>query len=330
MKACIGLCTFNGEQRLPETLEALGAMRVDPGRVTRLVIVDNASTDGTASLVERTSRLANGLSVHLLTESQAGKTNAMRALFAATDEPIVLTLDDDCLPDEHWAMAMCGVFESMPRAGIVGGPVLNQWRNADGSVGTPSKLARTYARSLGDQVLGEERRVLEGRSDFVMGASLGVRREALEASGWLERVLLESRTGQDLECGAEDAEVCIRVRQAGWEVVYEPGAIMEHVIYAHRQEAAYLAKLRGAVCRGEPSLAWVAGEVGSQEEAQAAARRARRLYFKTLMGTWNARRQIRIAERRGKWEGWQRLADRLAREDPADAAVIARAATGGP
>ena len=163
--------------------------------------------------------------------------------------------------------------------------------------------------------MGNERIVLDGPSDFVMGASLGIRREALQASGWLDRVLLESRTGQGLECGAEDAEVCIRVRQAGWDVIYEPGATMEHVIYAHRQTQAYLIKLREAVCRGEPALAWVAGDVLSREHAMQEARRARLRYFKTLVGTWNSRRQIRIAERRGKWDGWHRLAERLGRED---------------
>ncbi len=311
MKACIGLCTFNGGKRLPETLAALGAMDATGAELTRVVVVDNASTDGTADVVRAHAALANGLGVELLAEPEAGKTNAMRALFARTDEPIVLTLDDDCLPGANWAKGMMEAFASCDRAGVVGGPVRNQWRRADGSIGEPTRLAAVYRRSLGDQDMGPKRRALSGSGEFLMGASMGVRREALEASGWLERVLLESRTGSGLECGAEDAEVCIRIRDAGWEVVYEPSAPMEHVIYAQRQTGAYLAKLRGAICRGEPALAWVAGEVSGIEEAERKAARARRLYYKTLIGTWNSRRRIRLAERRGKMDGWAALVERM-------------------
>ncbi len=311
MRACIGLCTFNGEQRLPETLTALGAMDTSGTGLTRVVVVDNASSDGTASVVRAHAALANGLRVELLSEAEAGKTHAMRTLFARTDEPIVLTLDDDCLPGANWAKGLMEAFDSCDRVGVVGGPVRNQWRHADGSIGEPTRLAAIYRRSLGDQDMGPKRRVLVGNGEFLMGASMGVQRDALEASGWLERVLLESRTGSGLECGAEDAEVCIRIRDAGWDVVYEPSAPMEHVIYAQRQTAAYLTKLRGAICRGEPALAWVAGEVSGIEEAERKAARARRLYYKTLIGTWNSRRRIRIAERRGKMDGWTALVDRL-------------------
>lgn len=311
MKACIGLCTHNGADRLPETLAALGRSETSDGQITRVVVVDNASTDTTAEVVCAHQSLYNGLRVELLHEPKPGKTHAMRTLFARTDEPAVLLLDDDCLPGPHWASGLLQVLATEPRAGVVGGPVMNQWRNADGTVGEPSALAKVYRRSLGDQVLGPVRTTLNDNASFLMGASLGIRREALEASGWLERVLLESRTGSGLECGAEDAELCIRVRRAGWTIWYEPAASMQHVIYAHRQTAAYLAKLRGAICRGEPALRWVAGEVTTAQHASEQVARAQRLYFKTLLFTWNPRRSIRLAERRGKLEGWRALESRL-------------------
>jgi len=276
-----------------------------------LVVIDNASTDNTGKVARMRVTLANGLPVEVIDEPRPGKTNAMRTLFARTDEPVVLLLDDDCLPDAPWAAALLECLEQQPRAGVVGGPVVNEWRTSDGTVGEPTKLARVYRRSLGDQELGEHRRVLDGSGAFLMGASLGIRREALEASGWLERVMLESRTGNRLECGAEDAELCIRVRSAGWDIVYEPSASMRHVIPASRQHAAYLAKLRGAICRGEPALQWVAGLVSDIEYARKQVTRAQRLYLKTLLFTWNSRRLIRLAERRGKMEGWEALVRRM-------------------
>lgn len=316
MSACIGLCTHNGAERLPETLSSLGAMNLSGAAITRVVVVDNASTDATADVVRAHGDgvLANGLRVELMSEPAPGKIHAMRTLFARTDEPMVLMLDDDCLPDEGWASALVGALESDQRAGIVGGPVRNQWRHTDGTIGDPTRIAAVYRRSLGDQDMGSETITLEDSGAFLMGASLGIRRSAMEDSGWLEGVKLESRTGDRLECGAEDAEVCIRIRDAGWGVVYEPSASMQHVIYAHRQTAEYLAKLRGAICRGEPALEWVAGSVSDAHDAKRRAARAQRLYLKTLLFTWNSRRRVRVAERRGKMEGWRELALRLRSE----------------
>jgi glucosyl-dolichyl phosphate glucuronosyltransferase len=324
VRACIGLCTHNGADRLPETLAALGNSETAGGHITRVVVVDNASTDATAEVVRAHKSLNNGLRVELLHEPQPGKTHAMRTLFARTDEPAVLLLDDDCLPGPQWASGLLQVLATEPRTGVVGGPVMNQWRNADGTVGQPTALAKVYRRSLGDQDLGPVRTTLEDNGSFLMGASLGIRREALEASGWLERVLLESRTGSGLECGAEDAELCIRVRRAGWTIWYEPTATMQHVIYAHRQSSAYLAKLRGAICRGEPALRWVAGEVTSAQQACEQAARAQRLYLKTLLFTWNPRRSIRLEERRGKLEGWKALEHRLRSLEPIESTETQR------
>ncbi|MEN0021069.1 MAG: glycosyltransferase [Planctomycetota bacterium] len=311
-EATIGLCTFNGSARLPANLHAIAACarNHDDLHITRLVVVDNASTDNTADVVRsfaaEQARTPGALPVELLNEPTPGKINAMRALFAQTTEPIVLTTDDDTLPDPTWTSGLLSVFADEPRAGIVTGPVRNIWQTG------PTPLARVYHRSLGDQDLGPTRVLLDRPTDFVMGASMGVRREALEASGWLDQVMLVGRTGTDLECGAEDAEVCIRVRQAGWQIWYEPTASMGHVIPPERQTAAYLAKLRGAICRGEPALQWVAGEIDDHARATQQAARARHRYLKSLLFTWNRRRRIRLAERRGKAEGWQRLAERLA------------------
>src|SRR5207248_2501965 len=87
---------------------------------------------------------------------------------------------------------------------------------------------------------------------------------------------------------------------------------MGHLIPARRQTPEYLARLRGAISRGEPALKWVAGQVRTVEEARAETARAKRLYLKTLLFDWRPRRRrVRIAERRGRLEGWRELAARL-------------------
>lgn len=304
----IGICTFNRGERIRETLDAIAKMDRAGGLLTRLVVVNNASTDSTAAAIDAFIASNPGVPTLRIDEPEPGKIAAMRRLFKDTDEPLVGIIDDDTIPHPNWARALIELMHAQPRCGVAGGPVVNRWESG------PTPLATIYRRSLGDQLRGEKRELLSGPEDFLMGASLVIRRGALEQSGWLERCELEARRGKALECGAEDAEICIRVRQSGWEIWYEPGASMEHLIPASRQTRAYLLRLREAICRGEPKLKWLAAGKPGREWALPQLAKARRKYLKTVLLNWRpTRRAIRVAERAGKQQGWESLVAELER-----------------
>jgi GT2 family glycosyltransferase len=314
----IGVCTYNRGARIVQTLEALA--KLDPvvsggrARLRRIVIVNNRSTDDTGAVVDRfiAERRGGGESGEVefvqLHEPTPGKTSAMRRFFASTDEPVVCIIDDDTVPDPGWAAGMLSLLDDEPRAGAVGGPVANVWESG------PTRLARVYHRSLGDQLLGDERVRLDDPGTFLMGASTAYRRRAIEESGWLESSVLECRRGEKIDCG-EDAELCIRIRQAGWEIWYEPTARMGHLILARRQTAAYLAGLRESICRSEPWIRWMVrgGKAEDEGWVRQEHRRARSRYLKTLLFNWKpSRRRIRVAERAGRVRGWAELERHLA------------------
>lgn len=304
----IGVCAYNAATRIIPTLEALVAQDRLRGRVTRTVVVDNNSTDGTSEAIRAFARRHPQMPIEVIAEPRPGKVEAMRTLIRSTDEPYMMLTDDDTLPDPSWAARLAQLFDEQPRAGAASGPVKPKWEAG------PTKLARIYVQSLGDQDFGPAPRRLENPLDFLMGASLALRRQAFEESGWMTSSRLVARTGANLECGAEDAEVCFLIRQAGWEIWWEPRAPMLHRIPAGRQTAEYLARLRGSICRGEPKLRWIAAGAPAswKDKASAEATRARTLYLKTRIFDWRpSRRRIRLAERKGKLEGWTSLAREL-------------------
>lgn len=305
----LGICTFNRGEAFMPTLEALARLdRVD-GRLARFVIVNNASTDATGDIARQFASEHPGLNLEVIDEPRPGKIHAMQRLFAHTSEPWVGIIDDDTLPEPDWARALLHAADELPRAGILGGPVHNIWESG------PTPLACIYRRSLGDFDLGPRRIRLDKPDSFLLGASLLCRRSAVEASGWLDGSLLLARTGTDLQCGAEDAELCIRVRKVGsvsGEIWFEPSARMGHLIPTRRQTPEYLARLREDVERSMPGIAWAAGLVPTAEFADAQARKARWRYRKTLLFDWRPlRRRVRLAERKGCLAGWLALANRL-------------------
>lgn len=304
----IGVCAYNAATRIIPTLEALAGQDRLGGRVTRTVVVDNNSTDGTTAAVEAFAIRHPQMPIQVIQEPRPGKVEAMRTLIRSTDEPYLMLTDDDTLPAPRWAAALAKLLDEEPRAGVASGPVKPKWEAG------PTKLAQIYVQSLGDQDFGPVRRRLDDPLAFLMGASLGLRREAFDASGWMTGSRLVARTGTALECGAEDAEVCFLIRRAGWEVWWEPDAPMLHRIPGGRQTAEYLGRLRGSICRGEPKLRWIAqgADPAWKSRAEEEVRRAARLYLKTLLFDWRpTRRGIRLAERRGRLEGWRTLAAEL-------------------
>jgi cellulose synthase/poly-beta-1,6-N-acetylglucosamine synthase-like glycosyltransferase len=309
----IGVCTYNRGRAILRTLETLASL--DPvvvggaARLKRIVIVNNRSSDETPRVVEefiaglagRASGRSGGIRFELAHEPTPGKTHAMRRFFREATEPVLAIIDDDTVIDRAWASAMLGLLEDEPRAGAVGGPVANVWESG------PTRLARIYRRSLGDQLLGERRLRLDDPGSFLMGASTAYRRRAIIDSGWLTGGILECRRGEKIDCG-EDAELCLRIRRAGWEVWYEPSAKMGHLIPARRQTATYLASLRESICRSEPWIRWMAEGEPASAWAEDQRRRARRRYLKTLLFDWRpTRRRVRVAERLGRVRGWTEL-----------------------
>jgi glycosyltransferase involved in cell wall biosynthesis len=306
----IGVCAYNAATRIIPTLEALVAQDRLNGRVTRTVVVDNNSTDGTSDAIRSFAKRHPAMPIEVIAEPKPGKVEAMRTLIRSTDEPYMMLTDDDTLPDPMWAARLALLFDEHPRAGAASGPVKPKWEAG------PTRLAQVYVQSLGDQDFGPTQKRLDEPLEFLMGASLALRRQAFEESKWMTHSRLVARTGASLECGAEDAEVCFLIRQAGWEIWWEPRAPMLHRIPAGRQTAEYLARLRGSICRGEPKLRWIAGgaDPSWKEKARIESERARKRYLKTLLFDWRpTRRRIRLAERKGKMDGWSALARELTR-----------------
>lgn len=302
----IGICTYNRGPKIRATLDALRKLENPGGRICRIVLVNNASTDTTPAEIDEFIASRPPIPAIRIDEPSPGKIAALRTLFARTGEPLIALTDDDTLPEPGWARVMLELFDREPKAGVVGGPVINVWESG------PTRLARIYRHSLGDFERGDRAHRVGTPGEFVIGASMGVRRVALEASGWLDACILNARSGANLECGAEDAEVCIRICQCGWDVWYDPGAKVGHLIPSARQTPEYLARLRGAICRGEPKLKWLAAGRPDAPWADGPTRRAEHLWLKTLLFDWRpTRRRIRLAERAGKREGWRALREML-------------------
>jgi len=113
--------TFNRADLLGHLLGAL-AEQAYPSSLLELIVVDNSSTDGTAELVERWSKVM-GYPVRFVRKQNEGPV-ASRNLGASQARGRVLAFtDSDCVPDPRWVLNAVHYLTGNPDVSIVCGPM---------------------------------------------------------------------------------------------------------------------------------------------------------------------------------------------------------------
>jgi N-acetylglucosaminyl-diphospho-decaprenol L-rhamnosyltransferase len=217
LRACIGALLAEGSTSLSG-----GAVQAE------LLVVDNASSDGSADMVA-----AEFPWVDLIRSPRNGgfAFGNNQALTRARGAHILLLNPDTLIPPGGIGR-LIERLEAHPEAGIVGPKLLrpngSMHLACRRSFPTPptafyrfSGLARLFPTSprFGRYNLTFVDPDLPMEVDAVCGACMLVRREVLERIGLLdERFFMYG----------EDLDWCLRARDAGWTVRYEPSVVVQH------------------------------------------------------------------------------------------------------
>ena len=224
MKLSVILITHNSREmtlaNARRAAEALSAAGLGPHE-GELLVVDNGSGDGTAEALA--SRLPEARV--LRAPDNLGYARAANLGARAATGGTLLFLNSDAELTGEALKALRGTFLSHPRAGAVGAFLLNPdgspQRSADG---TPTLLSELGAKSL-LRLLDPGRfpSVKPGISPVavptLVGACQALSREAFDAvGGFDERFFMF----------LEETDLCLRLRQLGWQVFVAPAARVTH------------------------------------------------------------------------------------------------------
>jgi len=190
------------------------------GLSVEVVVVDNASTDDSVARV-RAAFPTVGL---LPLGENRGYAAANNAGIAASRGRVVTLLNPDTRVPPGALARLVARLDERPDAGAVGPRLLRPDGTAQpfafGGDPTPAYLARrALLRALGrpahDWSTDRAQDV-----DWVSGACLTARREAIDDAGPLD---------EGYFMYFEDNDWCLRMRRAGWRVVYDPGVEITHI-----------------------------------------------------------------------------------------------------
>jgi N-acetylglucosaminyl-diphospho-decaprenol L-rhamnosyltransferase len=216
---------------------------LDSVRGVETVVVDNGSTDGTVEFVRE--RYPD---VRLVEAENRGLGAGWNIGIRETTTTYVLLLNADAWMSEGSLDRLVGFADSRARAAVVGPRLLNLDGTLQRSVrGFPTvwRLATEYLflRKLAPRssalnaFYGAGFDHDEVRSvEVVMGACMLLRREAVDEVGECD---------EDYFLFSEETDWCFRFREAGWEVVFFPGAECVHVRGASHSGRLFRENLRG-------------------------------------------------------------------------------------
>ncbi len=234
----IVILNWNTCDLLRRCLETVFASRGD--FAYRVIVVDNASTDGSAAMVRETfpqaeliespvnGGYAHGNNLGLRVLGYRGKGDVSPA---APRYALLLNPDTEVPPEGLYRMVR--FMDSRPDVGVAGAKLVLPDGSLDKACrrGFPTPLVSLYHfLGLGKLFPNSPRFArynmtyldpdIETEVDSVVGAYMQVRREAIEAAGLLDEAFFMY---------GEDIDWAFRIKSAGWKIVYHPQVVVKHV-----------------------------------------------------------------------------------------------------
>ena len=228
VKFSVIIATYNRAMDLIDTLLSLAGLR--PKENWEVIVVDNNSTDETASVVSEVAR-SFPVALRYLFEPEQGRCAALNAGIAAAQGEIIVTTDDDVRVEHDW-LDRAAESLSMLNCDYVGGKVIPIWRG-----GRPDWLPNHGGRhwaviallDYGPEPLRFGKRV-------PLGVNMAFRSTAFTRAGlWNNQVGRKAGT----LLGQEVREWGLRATAAGLRGFYTPTMIVQHVIPADRLNKRY-------------------------------------------------------------------------------------------
>lgn len=226
------IVSYNTKDLLRNCLKSI--LCGDSGLISEIIVVDNNSWDGSPQMV------AEEFPEVLIIKNtkNLGYAKAVNQGIRQSRSKYILILNPDIEVMEGSILNLWRFMETHPDVGIAGAQLLNP----DGSIQMSCRTFYTFpvfllrrtplgrlfpnAKVLRKHLMADWDHQSDREVDWVLGACLMVRREALDSVGGMdERFFLYF----------EDVDWCYRMKKHGWKVYYVHSARMKHL---HRRESA--------------------------------------------------------------------------------------------
>lgn len=231
MDLTVILCTYNRCHGLAEALTTLTRQRVNSNVNWEVLVIDNNSNDNTAEVYNR-FRVSFPVSLRYVFEAKQGLSHARNRGINEAFGKWVAFAEDDELADENWVQSVVDTFQEYA-CDAVAGKIELAWHSP-----RPTWVTDDLLGFLGHLDYGTTQKLTRDRPPF--GGNMAFGKSVFATIGLFDTQL--GRQGRKL-IGGEEIELYDRFLQAGMTAVYQPKALMYHVVDKNRLRKSYFRKL---------------------------------------------------------------------------------------
>jgi len=231
MEISVVIPTANRHDTILRAIEKIYENTIQPCEV---IVVDQSQDDSTQAVLEQ---LIEQKKVKYIKDTGTGASRSRNIGWKCASGSVVAFTDDDAWVESTWLENIRHSFQNQQfNIGVLGGKVVPVYEEKNLNWTFPERWS--YLLPSSDQ--GDSFGAYEGQSKPA-SVNFSMYRSLLEKfSGFDER--LGPNSGKSVQTFGEDSDLASRVKQAGYDLIYNPNCIVYHPVPLSRQSQAFLNK----------------------------------------------------------------------------------------
>ena len=259
------ICTYNRDKFIGEALNCLAKQTLPAGNF-EIIVVDNRSTDNTASIAKKFIADHPELQARYVMEPNKGLSFARNRGIQEARASIVTYIDDDAEVTPHFLESIVSFLQANSSVVGVGGKVIPKYSES----GEPKWISKYLNGFVGRMDFGDRPKQFDSKMKYPTGCNMTYTKEILQKAGGFNN---------ELTFRSDDKYIFHQVTKFSDNVYYVPEALLYHNIDNDRLSFPNFKKL--FLKSGNEEMIRVRSEIGTP----GIVRKFFELIFKTTAAT---------------------------------------------
>ena len=221
------ICTYNRDKHIRRALESLVQQDYDHSAY-EIIVVDNNSNDKTSEIIKQFKQEHPDFNIVLTGEKQQGLSFARNKGLALAKGDYVSYIDDDGIAHKDYVGQIKQYTEQFPDDVAFGGKVLPKYEKGK----EPAWMSPYIERIISIVDLGDDVKVL--KKIYPVGCNMFFKKSVLDEIGGFNTAL---------KLRSDDKYIFLKIREAGYRVLYLPKVVVWHFIDDFRNSLDYVKKV---------------------------------------------------------------------------------------
>jgi glycosyltransferase involved in cell wall biosynthesis len=221
------ICTYNREQHIERALQSLVQQDFDKSAY-EIIVVDNNSTDHTSEIIQNFKNTHPQYQIVLTKELRQGLSYARNKGIELAKGSYISFIDDDGMAQNDYVRQIDNYVKLFPNDVAFGGKVLPEYENGK----EPVWMSKYIERIISIVDLGNQVKTL--KKTYPVGCNMIFKKSLFKKIGGFNTAL---------KLRSDDKYIFLKIREAGFRVLYLPEVVVKHFIDDFRTTPAYIKKI---------------------------------------------------------------------------------------